>query len=655
MNIQSFTSASAAPIVTRSAAEDKAEVKKGQEAPHAADQADTATISQAGDQTPADQAQEKEWTILFYLNGNNALSGQAIGQLRQLEYVGSTDKIDLVAQVARPKGLMDRWSGDWSGVRRYKIEHNGKKLTPGVIIGDFLTGMLPGKTKKIESPVLEDMGDKNMGSARTFEDFLTWGMTEYPAKRYMVVMLGPSEGLSGMMHDVVHDSKMSVASMGKAIENAHAATGKKIDVLTIDGSATNTMEIAYELKDNVKYLIGSQGIQAGMGMPLAQIANELKSANEEQGQDAITMVRYWTLMNSMGAALPGMSSTISAVDLEKMGAVKDSWNTLGQALLDAGVSGDKLNDLLDKTQDFQGKSTNEAYQNSRDAVHFCKLLLKDEEITDQAVKTAAQNAKAAIEDALVGDAATGKYVAEANGMSVFAPTHYGFFRPTGNDDLVVRSDVRDGGYEATKFAQETSWNEVLTEAGKDSWMNNALKKIGFSENALDTVHKTVGQHGGKVGAVANFASLAGWFNAINAWRGAEPAGFLFLNAQQAVYAGVAGSAYDAYQGVKSMVQAGTELKDTDEVINRGFDVARAGAKAVANLGYIVPELKPYAATAGMLMFFSPWIRDVYNVWDQYKEIRDGIELGQTQNMPMIQQWGAAAMAHYGSQQLWDHA
>ncbi|MCA9795894.1 MAG: hypothetical protein KC910_29000, partial [Candidatus Eremiobacteraeota bacterium] len=491
-----------------------------------------------------------------------------------------------------------------------------------------------------------------MGSADSLEEFLKWGVKNYPAKHYMVVMMGPSEGISGMMDDILHDSKMSVADVGKAFANAQAETGKKIDVLTLNGSATNTMEIAYELKDKVKYLVGSQGIQAGAGMPIAQVANELKNANEEEGQDALTMVRYWTLMNSMGGAVGAGSSTISAIDLDKMGTVKDAWDGLGRALLNANVDAGKLNDLLDKTQDFQGTSVNQAYQNSRDAMHFAKLVLKDEEITDQAVKTAAQSAIDAIDGSLVGDAASGKYVAEANGMSVFAPTHYGFFRPEGTS---IDDFDHQAGYDKTSFAKDTTWDEVLAKAGKDSWSNNALKKVGLSEGALDKIHANVNQHKGKVTGALGFASFAGWLNAVNAWRGAEPSGFLFLGPTAAVYAGVAGSGYDAIQAGQSMYHAATVLHDSDAVVNSGFDLARAGTKAVANLGYIVPELKPYAATAGMLTFLSPWIRDVYSIYSEYKQVRDGIELGQTPNMPSVEQWGAATARHYTNDKLWDHA
>jgi len=313
---------------------------------------------------------EKEWTVLLYLNGNNALANQAISTLKQMEFVGSDQKMDFVAQVGRAKSPLDRFSKDWSGVRRYHIQHNGKEFTPAEMVKGALLGFLPGQTRKIQSPVVQDLGQADMGSARTLEEFLEWGIQAYPAKRYMVVMMGPSTGVSGMMKDDTTGHQMKVPDLGQALANVHEKTGRKIDLLNLDGSATNTMELAYQIQDHVGYMVGSQGIQSGSGMPLAMMANEMKKANTDQAQDALTMARYMTLMNSMAATASQFSSTISAIDLEKMDGVKKAWDDLSKELLAADVPPAKIRELLDQTQDFQGRSRNQAYQNSRDAFHF---------------------------------------------------------------------------------------------------------------------------------------------------------------------------------------------------------------------------------------------------------------------------------------------
>jgi hypothetical protein len=352
------------------------------------------------------------------------------------------------------------------------------------------------------------------------------------------------------------------------------------------------------------------------------------------------------LMNSMA---PG---ALSIVDLDKIGPAQEAWDNLSKAMISAGIGRDQLHNILDRTQDFQGASKNEAYGNSRDAIHFAKLV--KEEVADEKVKAAADQAIETLEAALQGDVANGSRLEEANGISVFAPTNYGFMRPDGTP--VIKDGLRDADYHKTSFAQETQWDELLQGAAQDSKLNNAMKKIGLSENGVDKAHGLYHQHIGKVNAALGFAGMAGYMNGINAWRGAPAAGFLFLGAQSATYAGVVGAGNDALKGVNRMVQGATELKDSNEVAQGAFDVLGAAAKGVANLSYVVPALKPYGETAGMLMFMSPWLRNVYGIYDQYKSIKEGIELGVGDSkMPVAQQRGSAAMRYYGKQNLQDHA
>lgn len=591
-------------------------------------------------------AEKKDWTVLVYLNGNNATASQAVTTMRQLEFVGSNDKMHMAAQLARPKALLDKWSHDWSGTRRYEIQNNGQEFNAGAVVIDGLTGFLPGKTKGIKSEVLQDMGDVDMGKSQTLAEFLEWGVTKYPAKNYMVVMQGPSEGVSGMMHDVIHDSQMSVADLGAAFKQVHEKTGKKIDIVALNGSATTSLEVANELKDHAKLLVGSQDVQNGQSMPLAMVMNEIANVSKDGEQSPLTVAQYMLLMNSMA---PG---ALSIVDLDKIGPAKEAWNDLAKNLISAGVTRDQLHSILEKTQDFQGASKNSAYGNSRDAIHFAKLV--GEEVADDKVKASAAKAVEALEASLVGDVANGKRMEEANGISVFAPTNYGFMRPDGTP--VIKDSLREADYSKTSFAQETQWDELLSGAAKDGKLNNTLKKIGLSENGVDKAHGLYNQHIGKVNGALGFAGMAGYMNGIQAWRGADANGFMLLGPQTAVYAGVVGAGNEALKGVGRIINGATNLKDGSEVAQGAFDVASAAAKGVANLGFIVPALKPYAQTAGMLMFMSPWLRNVYGVYDQYKSIKDGVELGIGDNkMSTTQQVAAAASQFYGKQNLQDHA
>lgn len=587
-------------------------------------------------------AAEKDWTVLFYLNGNNAESSAMTTAMRQLEFVGSDTHTHMAAQLARPKAALDGYSKDWNGVRRYEIKNNGQKFNAGAVVIDGLTGSLPGKTKGIKSPVLQELdANTDMASKQTLQQFLEWGVQKFPAKNYMVVMMGPSEGVSGTMHDTKAGTKMSVADLGEAFAGAQKTTGKKIDLLALNGSATSSLEVANELSGKVKYLVGSQGIQTGQSMPMAMVMNEIANINKEGGRDASSLAGYMLLMNSMA---PG---ALSVMDLDKMGPATESWNALSSGLLAANVSRDKLNSLLASTQNFAGASTNTAYGNSRDAIHFAQNVAADSSLSHELRELGSRTAEA-LEATLAGDVANGKGLENANGISVFAPTRYGFFRP-GKDD-----PLRDGGYAQTSFAQNTQWDELLSAAAKDTATNNVLKSIGLSETGVDQAHA----YGSAAMGVANLglgiAGMAGYMNGINAWRGTEAASFL-VGPTVSAYAGSVAAGADALKGVGRAI-GGVSSSDSDEVAQGLMDVAAAGAKGVANLGYVVPALQPYASTAGMLMFMSPWLRNVYGVYQQYKQIKDGIELGVGDNsMPQAQQWASAAVRYYGGRTLHDHA
>jgi hypothetical protein len=69
---------------------------------------------------------EKELTVLYYLNGSeDFMSESIVGQIIDLEGVGSTDDINLVAQLNRKEDREtepeDRLDGGWTGSRRYNI------------------------------------------------------------------------------------------------------------------------------------------------------------------------------------------------------------------------------------------------------------------------------------------------------------------------------------------------------------------------------------------------------------------------------------------------------------------------------------------------------------------------------------------------------
>ena len=192
----------------------------------------------------SDQAAPKaKWTVLFYLCGTD-LESNGCNATVNLGEIGKTKPNDSVNMVVQTGGTKI-WHSNLAGldVKADKIQrwHYGKD----------------GYKLKDEQPIA------NMSSAKTLQDFLTWGAKTYPAEKYMLIMWdhggGPSNGLiSDQLHD---DQLMSISSMAKAIKNS----GVKLETFYTDCCMMGGIEEASLLKDYAKYSVGCEEIDPGFG------------------------------------------------------------------------------------------------------------------------------------------------------------------------------------------------------------------------------------------------------------------------------------------------------------------------------------------------------------------------------------------------------
>ena len=109
------------------------------------------------------QQKRKPWTVMLYMaaSKDQRTEQAAIRDLRELERVGTTDKVNVIVQIDR----------EWPGyAERYCV---GKGFS------EFCEP-LPGQ-KNIDS-----------GKPKVLREFVTWGRTKFPADRYLLVLWGHS-------------------------------------------------------------------------------------------------------------------------------------------------------------------------------------------------------------------------------------------------------------------------------------------------------------------------------------------------------------------------------------------------------------------------------------------------------------------------------
>jgi hypothetical protein len=227
----------------------------------------------------------KDWTILVYMQADNDLRPYAFWDLVEMESAfsgrranGSTLKMDVLVHLDSDQ---DR------KLRRFHMFQSQNKITNQG--ADHYKGYT---VKDISSPITHEF-DEDIESQKpqkqTFQEFIEWGMAQYPSKHYMVVVWGHGQGWSsspavqfgGVATDYSDNQRISVTEIRESLESIRnfSVTGEKVDVLAADACLMQTVEVASELGNEAKYVIGSTQIQNFMGLPYRRIFYEINTGD----------------------------------------------------------------------------------------------------------------------------------------------------------------------------------------------------------------------------------------------------------------------------------------------------------------------------------------------------------------------------------------
>jgi hypothetical protein len=191
-----------------------------------------------------------EWTIMVFSSAKNDLEPYLLKDLNEMEMIGSSAKVNIVAEVGRIDGY-DSTDGDWKGVRRYLITKDTDKT-------------------KMGSKMLQDMGMTDMGDYKNLAAFGKWAKTAYPAKKYMLIVSNHGSGWEkgargplvnkGISYDEQSGNHINTPQLGLALKEIG-----KLDVFGTDACLMQMAEVVYEIKDSVDYIVGSEETEPGDG------------------------------------------------------------------------------------------------------------------------------------------------------------------------------------------------------------------------------------------------------------------------------------------------------------------------------------------------------------------------------------------------------
>jgi hypothetical protein len=412
---------------------------------------------------------EKEWTVMVYLAGDNNLDSAGVIDLKEMKKVGSTEQINVIAQFDR--------EGKAIATNRYYIRKGGT----------------------LAKDVVGSLGETNMGNPRVLEDFIKWGIKNYPAEHYLVVVWNHGNGWNdenvyrvarNMMklnikrrgevvlpakgaqkdsvsirriraiggkkfrHALFHTSIMKAITirgiaydddaqdfldnieMKRLLASTKKILKRKIDILGMDACMMSMAEVVYQLRDSVSLTVGSEEVEPGDGWPYDRILAKLAKKPAMTPNELAT-----TIVNEYVASYPANAGvTQSACDLSKAGLLASAVDQL------ADVLNSHLSDASVRATVIECRLQTQAYDTPDyiDLYDFCNLLESKTGFDD--IRAACSAVKNMIQrnGVVIRSGYKGKNVKHSNGLSIYFP-----------------QKSLSSLYATLDFTKKTSWGKFL--------------------------------------------------------------------------------------------------------------------------------------------------------------------------------------------------
>ena len=380
----------------------------------------------------------KNWLFMVYMDGDNNLEDWLIGDVNEMEEVGSTPLLNVVVQLDRWDGMFegeyqredDTSNGNWTGTRRYYIIKDND-------------------SKTIDSPVVRDLGETDMGDPKTLKDFVIWATSNYPKTNTYVLTLSDHGSPSDICIDASSGNSISYSELKWALKSIKNFTAKNIDIIGFYACEYQNIENLYEIQDSVNIAMGSApGFAAGAWPYMIFLETISQNSNISPKKLAYTVIeKYGDALNY----IEGYDLALSAYDLTLLKKyLIPSVDNFSKALIDC-ITPQIKRDIQNltagpwpETESWTGKGGSRYY----DLYDFANDVYR--EVDNFTIKSNAQRVMYSINISLINEFHGHAFQDSVRGLSIFLGANV-----SGEPSYVVDRYInRD-------FAIDTHWDEFL--------------------------------------------------------------------------------------------------------------------------------------------------------------------------------------------------
>lgn len=271
----------------------------------------------------------KGWTFMIYMAGDNSLSDVVNLDLNEIE-----------------KGLFDSVSGGNSAIA------NDVRV---LVLADFLGSsntrlyqIIPDDTNYLVSPVLSTefnpTGELNMADPQTLQNFVNYGLTNYPSEHNALVLWNHGGGVKSLDIDPFlnkgiceDDGEILYLNEVQTAVEAALGSGNKLDILGMDACLMGEVETAYEMRTVADYFVASAANELGYGWGYNYIFNNFTSAGNPPSPETLADILVTQFQQSTPSILHYDPDTMVAVKTSELEVLKTAIDALAAQVYTDGA------------------------------------------------------------------------------------------------------------------------------------------------------------------------------------------------------------------------------------------------------------------------------------------------------------------------------
>lgn len=326
---------------------------------------------------------QTDWTILVYYGGDTNLEESLIKDLNEFQLAGGSDEhINIIALLDRSSAFSEI-DDNWTGARLYQVTISAE--------GDTI----------IQSRLITDLGERDMGDGATLAQFLAWGIGHYPANHYALAFGSHGAGWAGIITDDTDKTIINLTELDTVFTTLNSGLREiMFDLVINDACLMSSVEYHAVMSRYFKTSFASPEIVIDPALDMTLFTNGLRDNPAPDNISAIggALIDRYINVDLRNQNLPDWRYMTSAVtDLTQFSPIETAINNFADVILTEPLRySAMLGEARDNAYTYSGFRNGSSLIDLGNFMRQVILLSSDEPVI-----TSAQAVLAALENAVV--------------------------------------------------------------------------------------------------------------------------------------------------------------------------------------------------------------------------------------------------------------